>query len=443
MAVNYVKTYSDLSQEAQRQQRLAEMLQQQAQEPIPQYSYQGIQAMPSYTAGLAKILSAYGAERARRKAEETQQTAKKIGREEFMDYMTALQPTERKLGTALDVAAARPEDKAMAAMLPQNIDMGQVAQSIGAPTAGIAPQGTGPAFQAPQFAVGGAPMTPGQRRAKLLEGLGSDNPMIQSVAQAEFAKPPVTGKIGDVQPDKFTPASLAQYQATGNAAVLVPVEKESKAPTAVQEYEYARGQGYKGSFRDFQNERARAGASSTVVSYGAPVAGVDDKGNPVFFQPEKGGGKPAIIPGVRPKPEAMGQAESTAALFADRMSQSAPVLDALPPPSIGAAARAGLPGVGNILTSDQNRQFLQAERNFITAVLRRESGAAISESEFKEARKLYIPQAGDDPQTLQMKKQAREAAINGIARGAGPTYKPPSIPGAPAAGGWGKAEAVR
>ena len=196
MAVNYVKTYSDMAAEAQRQQRLADLLQQQAEQPIQTSSYQGIQAMPSYAAGLAKILSAYGAERQRRKAEETQQTAKKIGREEFMDYMTALQPTERKLGTALDVAAARPEDQRAAAMLPQNIDMGQVAQSIGAPTAGIAPQGAAPAFQAPQFAVGGAQMSPAQRRAKLLEGMGSDNPMIASVAQAEFAKKPEVEEFG-------------------------------------------------------------------------------------------------------------------------------------------------------------------------------------------------------------------------------------------------------
>lgn len=40
--------------------------------------------------------------------------------------------------------------------------------------------------------------------------------------------------------------------------------------------------------------------SSTNVTYGAPVSGVDAQGNPVFFQPSKGGGAPAIIPGVTP-----------------------------------------------------------------------------------------------------------------------------------------------
>lgn len=39
------------------------------------------------------------------------------------------------------------------------------------------------------------------------------------------------------------------------------------------------------------------------VSYGQPVAGVDASGNPVFFQPAKGGGAPAIVPGVKPAPQ--------------------------------------------------------------------------------------------------------------------------------------------
>lgn len=39
------------------------------------------------------------------------------------------------------------------------------------------------------------------------------------------------------------------------------------------------------------------------VSYGAPVAGVDANNNPVYFQPDKGGGAPAIVPGVKPPPQ--------------------------------------------------------------------------------------------------------------------------------------------
>ena len=38
------------------------------------------------------------------------------------------------------------------------------------------------------------------------------------------------------------------------------------------------------------------------INLGAPVSGVDAQGNPVFFQPDKKGGKPTIVPGVTPRP---------------------------------------------------------------------------------------------------------------------------------------------
>ena len=106
---------------------------------------------------------------------------------------------------------------------------------------------------------------------------------------------------------------------TGQAVYSEPPAPE-KAPSAVQEYEYAKGQGYQGSFKDWTTEKARAGAASTSVSYGAPVAGVDASGNPVFFQPDKKGGTPAIIPGVSPpKPQ-------TPAAMQEKLAQNAVTL---------------------------------------------------------------------------------------------------------------------
>lgn len=49
----------------------------------------------------------------------------------------------------------------------------------------------------------------------------------------------------------------------------------------------------------------------------------------------------------------------------------------------------------------------QAERNFINAVLRRESGAAISPTEFESAELQYFPRAGDSAQVLANKAQNR------------------------------------
>lgn len=223
-----------------------------------------------------------------------------------------------------------------------------------------------------------------------------------------------------------------QYDAQGKAYVINKAGQiryldgitrpEGEAPTSFREFKLSQTTP---GYREFIESRTPK--TSVDVSYGAPVAGVDAQGNPIYFQPSRTGGAPSIIPGVKPKPEAMGANESTAALFADRMAEAAPIFDVLAPPTVGATAKGAVPGVGNIMLSPQNRQFMQAERNFISAVLRKESGAAISPSEFDEARKLYIPQAGDDPQTLEMKRQTRINAVRGISQGAGPSYKMPPL----------------
>lgn len=58
--------------------------------------------------------------------------------------------------------------------------------------------------------------------------------------------------------------------------------------------------------------------------------------------------------------------------------------------------------------SAEFRQYDQAVTNFITAKLRKESGASISPSEFADAYKVYIPQPGDDKTTLANKAKVRQ-----------------------------------
>jgi len=212
----------------------------------------------------------------------------------------------------------------------------------------------------------------------------------------------------------------------GEVRYLNGVKKPAETPTTNQrDYEFARSQGYKGSFEDFR----QSGTPKTTVDvrYGAPVAGVDAQGNPVFFQPNPAGGPPSMISGVRPEGKALTESQSNAMLFAERMAQAEPLFQN-PPPTFGSRFKEGLPGnVGNVLITPESRQFFQAERNFINAVLRKESGAAIADTEFENARKQYIPQPGDDAGTLKLKRQARETAIKQIAAGGGAGYKPLSI----------------
>ena len=78
----------------------------------------------------------------------------------------------------------------------------------------------------------------------------------------------------------------------------------------------------------------------------------------------------------------------------------------------------GIPLASNYLTSPQFKMYEQAQRNFINAVLRRESGAAIAESEFANARIQYFPQPNDPPE-VELKRKNRELAIELMLAGAG------------------------
>ena len=73
--------------------------------------------------------------------------------------------------------------------------------------------------------------------------------------------------------------------------------------------------------------------------------------------------------------------------------------------------------------SPEQQQVAQARINFITALLRKESGAAIGPSEFATAEKNYFPKPGDDDATIAQKQQARQTAIKAMQIQAGPGAK--------------------
>jgi hypothetical protein len=64
----------------------------------------------------------------------------------------------------------------------------------------------------------------------------------------------------------------------------------------------------------------------------------------------------------------------------------------------------------------------QAERNFVNALLRKESGAAIGKEEFNSAEIQYFPRAGDTPEVIAQKKANRERAIDTLRRESGKTW---------------------
>ncbi len=76
-------------------------------------------------------------------------------------------------------------------------------------------------------------------------------------------------------------------------------------------------------------------------------------------------------------------------------------------------------GLGNYLRTPEFQKFDQARRDFVNAILRRESGAVISDQEFDNAEKQYFPQPGDSPEVIQQKRRNRANAIEGLRVGSG------------------------
>lgn len=88
------------------------------------------------------------------------------------------------------------------------------------------------------------------------------------------------------------------------------------------------------------------------------------------------------------------------------------------------SALRGLPFVGdsglvNGLISSDRQQAQQAAAEFLSAILRKDTGAAITKQEFDIYGPMYLPMPGDSAETLEQKAVARQGALEGIKAGLG------------------------
>ena len=147
---------------------------------------------------------------------------------------------------------------------------------------------------------------------------------------------------------------------------------------------------------------------------------------------------PAAVPAagtpLRGKGTAMTESQSNATAYGMRMKEANAILDDLSKKGVlKGALIEGVPLVGESLgkvlpsvlggTSAAQQQVNQAKSNFITAVLRKESGAVISDSEFDREDRKYFPQVNDSPAVIKQKENARKLAIKAIEVQAGPGAK--------------------
>ena len=123
-----------------------------------------------------------------------------------------------------------------------------------------------------------------------------------------------------------------------------------------------------------------------------------------------------VAPQDKPLTEFQGKSMNfgTRAAEADKILQNTQ----FDPTAVEGVRRTGM--IGNFFASPETQKALQAQRDFVNATLRQESGAAISNSEFENAQKQYFPQPGDSQEVIAQKAANRATVIKGFARQAGP-----------------------
>lgn len=81
----------------------------------------------------------------------------------------------------------------------------------------------------------------------------------------------------------------------------------------------------------------------------------------------------------------------------------------------------GVPG-GNLLQSSEAQQYFTAAEDFAAAVLRRESGAAITADELTRVMRRFFPLPGDKAETVEAKRLRREEMFKSLRNQSGGAY---------------------
>lgn len=174
--------------------------------------------------------------------------------------------------------------------------------------------------------------------------------------------------------------------------------KAENKPSGIQEYEYAKSQGFPGTFQDW--EASKKGGMSLTVD---PATGQ------ISFQQ-----------GSNIKP--MTEAQSKDTTFATRAAGALPLLDKFGDAltSLPESTGGNVPVVGNYLKSPEYQQAEQAGKEFLQAILRKDTGAAITKEETAEYGSVYLPRPGDSPELLAQKKASRTRALEAMKAGMTP-----------------------
>jgi hypothetical protein len=443
---------------------MAQMLSQEAMQPIQMPQQAGVKV--SHLAGLAKVLQAYNAGQMEKSALEQQQelanryqtgNASDIG--SFIEAMQGT-PAKELAGPAPQGAptGVSPEGVQGGYIQPEQKPDRQRAMALALGSQNPTLQGAGGALLSQMFA---------QDKIKdfKVELVGDKT---HRIGYTETGKRIDLGPITEsVSPDTAARLKQDKEQADRAFGQLSASQKATLANDAarlnISAQQLFFDTGIKAGGGAFVNPLAQPPAPTTppaqptpnappmrpapagaVAPTSAPVAGAYTPLSQLSPKAQQEIEKARVMEGIVPKPLTEAQGKSTA--YGMRMAEANKILTDLEKKGVtntgivrsAIGGTVGLtPFVGEKLQdatnalinplptflggpSAEQQQVDQARRNFITAVLRQESGAAIAASEFANEEKKYFPQVGDTPQVIEQKQKARELAIKAMNIQAGP-----------------------
>ena len=213
--------------------------------------------------------------------------------------------------------------------------------------------------------------------------------------------------------EKFTEFNKPTYQTqnTGDRTTLLALPGLGGAPTTIstaainQSPDNAATVANAARTANLTDARAR---SEGALNRGVTVAGQD-----------KADARARELNQITADNKPLTEGQSKSALFGSRMMMANKIFDTLEQAGTvtstpGMNTGYGVGSLVNAMSSADQQQLMQAKRDFLNAVLRRESGAVIGESEFANGERQYFPQIGDKPEVVAQKRANREAAMRGI-----------------------------
>jgi len=117
------------------------------------------------------------------------------------------------------------------------------------------------------------------------------------------------------------------------------------------------------------------------------------------------------------------EAESKSILYLDRMKSAEDGIKSImkegydPTGTMNSIERGMAGTVLNPMAGETTQRYENEQRNFLAGVLRKDTGAAVTDKEFKLYGPMFFPIWGDKSGTVKQKEQKRQVAMDAIARG--------------------------